>query len=102
MKLKNHYIWLCAIWIFFTIINAVNSVVHFTNGNIGKGFISLVLSIAFSFVSGVLLKNAINIAKYNQYLQRWEEKLKEIEARKKSVQEKPFAEFDVPFPDVKD
>lgn len=66
MKLKNHYAWVCLIWIIATIFDSVSCVVNFVEGNLAVGLIFLVLSVAFAFVSGILLNKAIVVYWHNK------------------------------------
>ena len=66
MKLKNHYAWLCPFWIISTICDSLACVVNFVEGNLAVGLIFLVLAVAFAFVGGILLDNALTIRKHNK------------------------------------
>lgn len=93
MKIKNHYVWLCTVWIISALCNSVGSVVNFVDGNIIFGIALLIFSIAFGFVGGILFEKALTIYKHNQvcdWLHEIAEELRE-EASKKI---KPFEEFD--------
>lgn len=93
MKLKNHYVWLCVIWISSTLCDGLSSIVNFVEGNLIRGSIFLILSIAFAFVSGILLEKAITIYQHNKtcdWLHDFAEELRE-EALEKI---KPFDEFE--------
>lgn len=66
MKITNHYIWLCALWITSTICDSISCARNFIEGNLVVGFVFLVLSVAFAFVSGILLNKAIQIHQHNK------------------------------------
>jgi hypothetical protein len=66
MKIKNDYILVCIIWIFLTILHSVNCVVNFVDRNLVIGFMFLVIAVAFSFISGILLEKALEIHKHNK------------------------------------
>jgi hypothetical protein len=66
MKLKNYYAFICIIWISSTFLNTLSTIIHFVDGTLWKGFIFLILSIAFAFVSGIYLEKAITIYKHNK------------------------------------
>lgn len=88
MRIKNHYAWICAIWIISVLLDTVNCVVKFVEGEIIIGFIFLILAVAFAFVSGILLQKAIAIYQHNkvcEFLEDIHEFLKE--------QNEPFEEF---------
>jgi hypothetical protein len=92
MKIKNHYAKLCFVWIFTTLIDSLACVVNFVEGNLWRGFIFLILSISFSFVSGILLNKAIAIYRHNKVC----DFLKDIhEFLREQTEEKtePFEEF---------
>lgn len=80
-------------WIISTICDSVICVVNFVEGKIAVGFIFLILSVAFSFVSGILLNKAITIYAHNKEVE-W---LKEIveELRQEAIKQiQPFEEFE--------
>lgn len=92
MKLKNHYAWLCPFWIIASICDSLACVVSFVEGKIIFGFIFLILSVGFAFVSGILLQKAIFIYHHNQEVD-W---LKEIseELRQNAINQiEPFGDF---------
>lgn len=66
MKLKNYYAWLCPFWIIACICDSLACVVSFVDGKIIFGFIFLILSVGFAFVSGILLQKAIFIYQHNK------------------------------------
>jgi hypothetical protein len=90
MKLKNHYAWLCPIWIISTICESLACVVNFVEGNLAVGFIFLVLAVSFAFVSGILLNKAIAIYWHNKEVDWLHDIVEELREEK----EKPFEEFD--------
>ena len=90
MKIKNHYIWICIIWIIATVSGSLACVVKFVDGKIGLGFIFLILSVAFSFVSGILLNKAIAVYWHNKEVD-W---LHEYIDAFREKNEEPFKEFD--------
>lgn len=92
MKIKNHYAWICGLWIFATLVQSLACVVNFVGDNLIVGFIFLVTSVSFAFVSGILLNKAIIIYKHNKtcdFLEYIHEFLREHQA-----EEKPFEEFE--------
>ena len=93
MKLKNHYAWLLPFGIISTIYDCVGSVVNFVDSKIVFGFIFLVLSISFSFVSGILLEKALVIHKHNKTCD-WLHELAQELAKEEIEQIKPFEEFE--------
>jgi hypothetical protein len=93
MKLKNHYAWLFVVCAIATLANSLSCVVNFVGGNIIIGFIFFVLSIAFGFVSGMLLQKSLEIREHNKtcdWLKEIAEDLKEQYFDSLS----PFEEFD--------
>lgn len=93
MKIKNPYICLCIFWIIITLCNTLTCVLNFVADNLFVGFCFLVISVAVSFVSGVLLTKAIEIHNYNKacdFLHDIHEFLKEQEIE--SI--KPFEELE--------
>ena len=105
MKIKNHYIGLCIIWVAISILDSLVCALNFVKGNIGVAFIFLCISVGFSFVSGILFTKAKSISTYNHYLKMWEEEIQFLEQLKKLKEEElktePFKEFEVPFPEAK-
>jgi hypothetical protein len=101
MKLKNHYVWMCAIWIISTLLQAVACCINFINGETIKGIAYLCFAIGFAFVSGILYNNAKKVSKYNHYLDKIEKAFDLLATPKKEKEQTPFDEFDVPFPEVK-
>lgn len=89
MKIKNHYAWLCAIWIIATICDSVSCAVNFINGEIVFGFMFLVMSVGFSFVSGILLNKAVAVYNHNKEVE-WLEEI--AETLYDDIE--PFEEFD--------
>jgi hypothetical protein len=89
MKLKNHYIWLFIIWSIATIANAISSTVNFVDGQIGIGFICLVISIAFAFISGILLFKALEVRNHNWICDMLHDLTLELEMQEKELM-KPF------------
>jgi hypothetical protein len=92
MKLKNHYAWLCAIWIISTICESLACVVNFVDGKIVLGFVFLVLSVAFSFVSGMLLVKALAIRWHNKEVD-WLHSVAEDLYEEEMNQIEPFEDF---------
>jgi hypothetical protein len=93
MKVKNHYVWVCVLWIICTILHSINCAVNFVDGNLAKGFIYLICAVAFSFVSGLLLIKALQTKKHNDicdFLDKIAEEI--IEKQIKNI--KPFEEFE--------
>jgi hypothetical protein len=98
MKLKNHYVGLCVVWIFITFCDSFVCGINFMRGNLSIGFLYLAISVLASFVSGIFFVKAKNVAKYNKCVENMERKL-EILAKKKidllkAEENKPFKEFD--------
>ena len=91
MKIKNHYIWIFALWSIASICDAISSVVYFSNGKVGVGFIFLILAVSFAFVSGSLLEKAIMVHKYNKQVEWLKNFADELRAE---TDEQPFEEFD--------
>lgn len=93
MKIKNHYAWICPIWIISTILDSITCVVNFVDGRFGFGFIFLILSVSFAFVSGMLLNKAMVIYNHNKTCD-WLHDIA-IELAKEEIEKiKPFEEFD--------
>jgi hypothetical protein len=93
MKIKNHYILLCVIWVIASISNAVSCVVNFVDGKLAVGFIFLILSVSFSFVSGILLNKAVVVYWHNKEV-KWLHEIAE-ELKEEAIQQiKPFEEFE--------
>lgn len=93
MKIKNHYILLCVIWVIASISNAVSCVVNFVDGKLAVGFIFLILSVAFAFVSGILLEKALEIHNHNKEVDWLHEIAQELQEEQIS-KIKPFEEFE--------
>ena len=93
MKLKNHYAWLFAIWIVATICDSLACLVNFVDGKIVLGFVFLVLSVAFSFVSGMLLNKSIAVYKHNKICD-WMHSVAEDLYEEEMENIKPFDEFE--------
>lgn len=93
MKIKNHYILLCVIWVITSILNAISCVVNFVDGKLAVGFIFLILSVSFSFVSGSLLNKAVVVYWHNKEVE-WLHEIAE-ELKEEAIQQiKPFEEFE--------
>jgi hypothetical protein len=93
MKRKNNYIWICAVWIAFTLLNVVLCVVNFVDGNLWQGVLNLAVSVGFSFVSGILLEKAFAIHIHNKECDWLHEIVEELKAEAiESIQ--PFEEFE--------
>lgn len=93
MKVKNYYAWLCPLWIISTLCDSISCVVTFVNGKFAVGLIFLILSVAFSFVSGILLNKAIAVYWHNKEVDWLQEMAKELQ--KEAIRQiKPFEEFD--------
>ena len=92
MKLKNHYAWLCPLWIIATVFNSITCVVNFFNEKLAVGFIFLILSVSFAFVSGILLEKAIFIHQHNKEVD-WLREIAE-ELKKNAINQiEPFEDF---------
>lgn len=93
MKLKNHYVWICLLWIIITLCHSVSCVVNFVNENLGFGCLFLVLAVGFSFMSGVLFNKAKAIYHHNKQVDWLKEISKQLsEEEIQSI--KPFEDFD--------
>jgi hypothetical protein len=92
MKLKNYYAWLLPFWIITTLLDSISCVVNFVEGEIGIAFIFLILSVAFSFVSGILLQKAIFIHQHNKEVDWLKGIIEELKENAVS-QIEPFEEF---------
>lgn len=88
MKLKNHYAWLCVVWIISALLQALCAVVNFVEGDLFVGFLFLILTCSFSFVGGILLDKALMIYHHNKFCDMLEKLPNKIE------EEKPFEEFE--------
>lgn len=86
MKIKNHYAWICAVWIITSILNCIGAFVCFENQDLGMGLLLLVFSVSFAFISGSLFEKAKSIYRHNKAIKK--EKIS-------------FPKFEVPFPEVK-
>jgi hypothetical protein len=93
MKLKNHYAWLLPFWLIATICDSLACVVNFVEGNLAVGFIFLILSVAFAFVSGILLEKALEIHNHNKEVDWLHEIAQELQEEQIS-KIKPFEEFE--------
>ena len=91
MKIKNHYIWIFALWSIVSICDTISSVVHFSDGKVGVGFIFLILAVSFAFVSGSLLEKAIMVHKHNKQVEWLKNFADELRAE---IEEQPFEEFE--------
>ena len=92
MKIKNYYAFVAVAWIITTIIDCFACVVNFVDGTYLIGLIFLIITIAFSFVSGILVQKAIEIYKHNQlcdFLEHIEDYLEE-----EPEEITPFEEFE--------
>lgn len=92
MKIKNIYAWLSALWIVSTLTNSLACIVNFVDGSLWRGFIFLILSVAFSFISGALLNKAIMIYNHNKACDFLEE-IHEFLREQSIEQIEPFDEF---------
>lgn len=88
MKLRNHYAWLCVVWIISALLQALCAVVNFVEGDLFVGFLFLILSCSFSFVGGLLLDKALMIYHHNKFCDMLKNLPDNIE------EEKPFEEFE--------
>lgn len=93
MKIKNHYAWLFALWVISTLCDSLTCVVNFVEGKYAVGFIFLVLSVAFSFVSGMLLQKAIMVHNHNTTCDMLEELADDL-YEEYINQIEPFEEFE--------
>lgn len=92
MKIRNYYAWICVFWIIATICYCVCSVVNFVDGKIGFGVIFLILSVAFAFVSGIMLNEAIAVYLHNKEVDWLKEIAEELrEEYYNSIE--PFEDF---------
>lgn len=92
MKIKNNYIFPFILWIILTLIFGLLSVINFTNYDCALGFIFLILAMAFSFVSGILLIKLIAVENYNNQIDFLNNFAKELyETEMKNIE--PFGEF---------
>ena len=90
MKIKNTYAWLCPLWIISTLCDSLACVINFVDGKFAIGLIFLILSVAFAFVSGILLNKAIAVYWHNKEVD-W---LHEYIDAFREKNEEPFKEFD--------
>ena len=90
MKIKNTYAWLCPLWIISTLCDSLACVINFVDGKFAIGLIFLILSVAFAFVSGILLNKAIAVYWHNKEVDWLHENIDAF--REKN--EEPFKEFD--------
>lgn len=88
MKIKNTSAWLCQLWILVSVLNAVISVVNFTDGKLAFGVFFLILSVAFSFVGGLLLQKAIFVYNHNKACEFLED------IHEYLLEKEPFEEFE--------
>lgn len=66
MKIKNHYIWLCIIWLVSGIINATNTIVYFVEDKFAWGILFLAVALACYLVGGTLLQKALYVHSHNK------------------------------------
>lgn len=92
MKIKNNYILAFVIWSILTIIWALACVLNFMYGNFLMGFISLLLSVSFSFVSGILLTKSIAVFIHNKEVEFLEYVHEELRKEYQAKNE-PFEDF---------
>jgi hypothetical protein len=91
MKIKNYYAWLCPLWIISTLCDSLACVVNFVEGKFAIGLIFLILSVAFAFVSGILLNKAIAVYWHNKEVDWLREYLEEL--REETIRQiNPFEE----------
>lgn len=92
MKINNHYIWLCVLWLLSSVMNSICAVTNFVDGSSGIGILFLVTSVGFAFVGGILLERALQTHKHNQEVELLHYIMEEL-MKEEAENIKPFEEF---------